>query len=75
VLDIYSRYVVGWMIAEVESSGLARQLIAASALKQDIQPDQRTLSFPTYRSSCFRFSQPSAIMKNSVFLIFVLHNL
>ena len=43
VLDIYSRYVVGWMIAEVESSDLARQLIAASALKQDIQPDQLTL--------------------------------
>ncbi len=31
------------MIAEVESSDLARQLIAASALKQDIQPDQLTL--------------------------------
>ncbi len=43
VLDIYSRYVVGWMIAEVESSDLARQLIAATALKQDIQPDQLTL--------------------------------
>lgn len=43
VLDIYSRYVVGWMIAEIESSDLARQLIAATALKQDIQPDQLTL--------------------------------
>ena len=43
VLDIYSRYVVGWMIAEVESSDLARQLIAATALKQDIQPDQLIL--------------------------------
>jgi putative transposase len=43
VLDIYSRYVVGWMIAEVESSDLARQLIAATALKQGILPDQLTL--------------------------------
>jgi putative transposase len=43
VLDIYSRYVVGWMIAEVESSDLARQLIAATARKQEIQPDQLTL--------------------------------
>lgn len=43
VLDIYSRYVVGWMIAEVESSDLARQLIAATALKQQIQPEQLTL--------------------------------
>jgi putative transposase len=43
VLDIYSRYVVGWMIAEVESSDLARQLIAATTKKQEIQPDQLTL--------------------------------
>jgi len=27
VLDIFSHYVVGWMIAEVESSELAKQLI------------------------------------------------
>jgi putative transposase len=43
VLDIYSRYVVGWMIAEVESSDLARQLIAATAKKQGILPAQLTL--------------------------------
>ena len=43
VLDIFSRYVVGWMIAEVESSELAKQLIAATARKQGIQPDQLTL--------------------------------
>lgn len=43
VLDIFSRYVVGWMIAEVESSELAKQLIAETAHKQDIQPDQLTL--------------------------------
>jgi putative transposase len=43
VLDIFSRYVVGWMIAEVESSELARQLIAETARKQGIQPDQLIL--------------------------------
>lgn len=43
VLDIFSRYVVGWMIAEVESSDLAKQLIAETARKQGIQPDQLTL--------------------------------
>ncbi len=43
VLDIFSRYVVGWMIAEEESSDLARQLIAETARKQGIQPDQLTL--------------------------------
>jgi putative transposase len=43
VLDIYSRYVVGWMMAEVESSDLAKQLIAATAQKHHIQPEQLTL--------------------------------
>lgn len=43
VLDIFSRYVVGWMIAEVESSELAKQLIAETARKQSIQPEQLTL--------------------------------
>ena len=43
VLDIYSRFVVGWLIAEIESSELARQLIATTALKQGIQPGQLTL--------------------------------
>ena len=43
VLDIYSRYVVGWMLAEVESSELAKQLIAETARKQGIQAEQLTL--------------------------------
>ena len=43
VLDIYSRYVVGWMIAEIESSELARRLIAESVRKQGIQRGQLTL--------------------------------
>lgn len=43
VLDIFSRYVVGWMIAEVESSELASQLIAETARKQGIRPETLTL--------------------------------
>jgi putative transposase len=43
VLDIYSRYVVGWMIAEVESSEFAKQLIAEITHQQGIQPDQLIL--------------------------------
>lgn len=43
VLDIFSRYVVGWMLAEGESSDLARHLIAESTSKQGIQPHQLTL--------------------------------
>jgi len=43
ILDIFSRYVVGWMIAERESQELARRLIQGSALKQGIKPYQLTI--------------------------------
>ena len=43
ILDVYSRYVPGWLIAECESATLAKQLIAESCAKQNIQPDQLTL--------------------------------
>ena len=43
VLDIFSRYVVGWMIAERESAELAKQLIATAAANQQIEPEQLTL--------------------------------
>jgi len=43
ILDIYSRYVVGWMIAERESAELAEQLIAETCAKQGIKPDQLTI--------------------------------
>jgi len=42
-LDLYSRYVVGWMIAERESALLANRLIAATCEKQSITADQLTL--------------------------------
>ena len=40
VLDIFSRYVVGWMIAERESGELAKRLILESCTRQEIQPGQ-----------------------------------
>jgi putative transposase len=40
ILDIYSRYVVGWIVAHRELSALARKLIAETCAKQMIQPDQ-----------------------------------
>lgn len=40
ILDIYSRYVVGWMVAYRESSALAKKLIAETCAKQAIQPDR-----------------------------------
>jgi putative transposase len=43
ILDIYSRYVVGWMIAERESEELAQDLIRLTCEKQGIQPGELTL--------------------------------
>ena len=43
VLDVFSRYVVGWLIAECESSDLAKKLIGVSYQKQGVVPEQLTL--------------------------------
>jgi putative transposase len=43
ILDIFSRYVVGWMVAERESRELARRLIAETCHKQGIAPAQLSL--------------------------------
>jgi len=40
ILDIFSRYVVGWMVASRESALLAEKLIQETCLKQGIQPGQ-----------------------------------
>jgi len=43
VLDIYSRYVVGWLVAHRERAELAQRFIAETAAKQGIDPGQLTL--------------------------------
>jgi len=43
ILDIFSRYVVGWMIAPRESAQLAEQLIADTVAKQNVAPGTLTL--------------------------------
>ncbi len=43
ILDIFSRYVVGYMVAEQERDYLARQLVADSCHKQGIEPKQLIL--------------------------------
>jgi len=43
ILDIFSRYVVGWMVAPNESAELAKRLIRESCRKQEISPGQLTL--------------------------------
>jgi putative transposase len=43
ILDIFSRYIVGWMVAHRESAVLAEKLIATTCERQGIQRDQLTL--------------------------------
>ena len=43
ILDIFSRYVVGWMVAQAESAVLAQRLITDTCEKQQIEPGQLTL--------------------------------
>ena len=43
ILDVYSRYVVGWMIAERESAVLAEELISQTCARQGIQRGQLTV--------------------------------
>jgi len=43
IIDVYSRYVVGWMVAHRESAGLAQDLIAEACRKQEIVPGTLTI--------------------------------
>ena len=43
ILDIFSRYAVGWMVADRENSALAGRLIQQSCLKYGVQPRVLTL--------------------------------
>ena len=43
ILDIFSRYVVGWMLAPRETAALAERLIAETCTKHAIQPGQLTI--------------------------------
>ena len=43
ILDIFSRYAVGWMLAHRESTDLASRLIRETVGKQNVAPDQLTI--------------------------------
>jgi putative transposase len=43
ILDIYSRYTVGWLIADRESAALAEQLLADTIAKQGVDRDTLTV--------------------------------
>jgi putative transposase len=59
ILDVFSRYVVGWMVAPRESAELAKKLIEETCDKQDIQPNQ--LVIHADRGSAMR-SKPVALL-------------
>jgi putative transposase len=43
ILDIFSRYVVGWMVAHREAAALAERLLADTLAAQDVEPGQLTI--------------------------------
>lgn len=43
VIDVFSRYVVGWMVAYQESADLAQELITEACRKQEIVPGTLTI--------------------------------
>lgn len=43
ILDIFSRYVVGWLVAEREGEDLARQLVQETTAKERVEPDTLVL--------------------------------
>jgi putative transposase len=43
IIDIYSRYVVGWLLADAESKVLAEKLLADTIAKQNIDRSQLTI--------------------------------
>jgi putative transposase len=59
IIDIYSRYVVGWLIAERESAALAEKLLADTIAKQRI--DRDTLSIHADNGSSMA-SKPVAFL-------------
>jgi putative transposase len=59
IIDIYSRYVVGWLIAERESATLAEKLLADTIVKQRI--DRDTLSIHADNGSSMA-SKPVAFL-------------
>ncbi len=58
ILDVFSRYVVGWMVAHRESATLARKLISETYLRQGVKPEQLTLHADrgsSMKSKCVAF--------------------
>jgi transposase InsO family protein len=62
ILDIFSRYVVGWLLAHRESALLAEQLIADTLAKQDIAAG--TLTLHADRGTSMRSKPVAALLSD-----------
>ncbi len=60
LLDIFSRYVVGWLVAEAENAGLAQALIEETCRKYGIARD--TLKLHSDRGSPMRAKTPAELL-------------
>ena len=63
ILDIFSRHVVGWMVAHGESKALAERLIRGTCKRQGIEPGQLTIHAD--RGSSMK-SKPVALMMSDL---------
>jgi putative transposase len=66
IMDVYSRYVVGWMVADGESAALAKKLIGETLRKQGIKPGQLTIHAD--RGSSMK-SKPVALLMSDLGVI------
>lgn len=64
ILDIFSRLVVGWLIAEREDAELAQQLIADSVARHNIEPG--TLTLHADRGTSMRSKPVAALLVDLV---------
>lgn len=60
IMDVYSRYVVGWMLATRESAELAEALIAETCAREGIEPGQLTVHAD--RGSAMRSKQVAQLL-------------
>ena len=58
ILDIFSRYVVGWMVAH-QAAALAERLLADTLAAQDVEPGQLTIRRPGHLDD---LSKPVALL-------------
>ena len=61
ILDVFSRYVVGWTLQHRESGPLAEQLIDQALLQQRIGPDQLTIHADRGSSMTSKARSPSCV--------------